>query len=87
MSVPSLGVRPYNFGAVDFRSRFVMHNALRSKDEATSSFRRMLTTIRSVGYIVCRLRGDNDGVFRGAAFRSLLDEFDIALHVTAPYAH
>jgi hypothetical protein len=50
MSVPSLGGRRYNFGAFDFRSRFVLHDALRSKDEATSSFRRMLTTIRSLGY-------------------------------------
>ena len=87
MSVPSLGGRRYSFGAVDFRSRFVLHDALRSKDEATSSFRRMLTTIRSLGYTVRRLRVDNDTVFLGAAFRSLLDEFNIALEVTAPYAH
>jgi hypothetical protein len=87
MSVPSLGGRRYSFGAGDFRSRFVLHDALRSKDEATSSFRRMLTTIRSLGYTVRRLRVDNDAVFLGAAFRSLLDEFNIALEITAPYAY
>jgi hypothetical protein len=49
MRVPSLGGRCYNFGAVDFRSRFELHDALRSKDEVISSFRRMRTTIRSMG--------------------------------------
>jgi hypothetical protein len=43
MSVPSLGERRYNLCAVDFRSRFVLHDAVRSKDEAPASVRRMLT--------------------------------------------
>jgi hypothetical protein len=30
---------------------------------------------------------DNDTVFLGAAFRNLLDEFNIAVAITAPYAH
>jgi hypothetical protein len=46
MSVPSLGGRRYSFGAVDFRSRFVLYDASRSKDEATFSFRRILATTR-----------------------------------------
>jgi transposase InsO family protein len=29
---------------------------------------------------------DNDTIFLGASFRSLLDEFNIALELTAPYA-
>jgi transposase InsO family protein len=87
MSVPSLGGRRGSFGAVDFRSRFVLHDALRSEDEAISSFRRMLTTIRSLGYIVRRLGVDNDVVFLGVEFQSSLDEFNIAPEVTAPYAH
>jgi DNA-binding IclR family transcriptional regulator len=73
--------------AVDFRSRFMLHDAVRCKDEAPASFRRMLTTIRSRGHTVRRLRVDNDTVFLGAAFRSLLDEFNIAVEVTAPCAH
>jgi hypothetical protein len=47
----------------------------------------MLTTIRSLGHTVRRLRVDNDTVFVGAAFRNLLDEFHIAVEITAPYAH
>jgi hypothetical protein len=38
--------------AVDFRSRFMLHDAVRSKDEAPASFRRMLTTTRSLGHTV-----------------------------------
>jgi hypothetical protein len=30
---------------------------------------------------------DNDTVVLGAAFRNLLDEFNIAVEITAPHAH
>jgi hypothetical protein len=30
---------------------------------------------------------DNDTVFLGDAFRNLLDEFNIAVEITAPYTH
>jgi hypothetical protein len=63
MSVPSLGGRRYSLCAVDFRSRFILHYAVGSKDEAPASFRRMLTTTRSLGHTVRRLRVDNDTVF------------------------
>jgi DNA-binding IclR family transcriptional regulator len=65
----------------------MLHDADRSKDEAPASFRRISTTIRSLGHTVRRLRVDNDMVFLGAAFRNLLDEFNIAVEITAPYAH
>jgi hypothetical protein len=73
--------------AVDFRSRLVLHDAVRSKDEAPASFRRMLTNISFLGHTVRRLRVENHTVFLGAAFRKLLDEFNIAVEITAPYAH
>jgi DNA-binding IclR family transcriptional regulator len=72
--------------AVDFRSQFMLHDAVRSKDEDPASFRRMLTTIRSLGHTVRRLRVDTDTVFLSAAVRNLLDEFNTAVEITAPYA-
>jgi hypothetical protein len=65
----------------------MFHDAVRSKDEAPASFRRMLTTIRSLEHTVRRLRVNNDKVVLGAAFRNLLDEFNIAVEITAPCAH
>jgi hypothetical protein len=41
----------------------MLHDAVRSKDEAPTSLRRMLTTIRSLGHTVRRLRVDNNTVF------------------------
>jgi hypothetical protein len=87
MSVPSLGGRRYSLCAVDFHSRFMLHDVVRSKDEDHASFRYMLTTICSLGQTVRCLRVDNDTVFLSAAFRNLLDEFNIAVEITAPYAH
>jgi hypothetical protein len=40
-----------------------------------------------LGYTVRRLWVDNDTVFLGNAFRSLLDEFHIAVEISAPCAH
>jgi hypothetical protein len=65
----------------------MLHYAVLSKDEAPASFCRVLTTIRSLGHTVRRLRVDNDTVFLGVAFGNLLDEFNIAVEITAPYAH
>jgi hypothetical protein len=65
----------------------MLHDAVRSKDETPASFRRMLTTIRSLGHTVRRLPVDNDRVFLRAAFRNLLDEFNIAVEITATHAH
>jgi hypothetical protein len=42
MSVPSLGGRRCSLCALDFRSRCMLHDAVRSKDEVPSSFRRVL---------------------------------------------
>jgi transposase InsO family protein len=87
MRVPSLGERRYNLCAVDFHSRVMLYDAVRSKDEAPASFRRRLTTIRSLGHTVRRLRVDNDTAFLGVTFRNPLDEFNIAVETTAPYAY
>ena len=57
----------------------MLHDAVRSKDEAPASFRRMLTTIRSLGHTVHCLRVDNDTVFLGTAFQDLLDVFNIVV--------
>jgi hypothetical protein len=73
--------------AVEFRSRFMLHDAVRSKAEAPASFRPMWTNIRSLGHTVRPLRVDNDTMFLGVAFRNLLDEFNIAVEITPPYAH
>jgi hypothetical protein len=87
MNVPSSVGRRYSLCAVDFRSRLMLHDVVRSKDEAPASFRRMLTTIRSLEHTFRRLRMDDDTVFLCAAFRNLLNEYNIAVEVTAPYAH
>jgi hypothetical protein len=65
----------------------MLYGAVRYKDEAPASFRRMLTTIRSLGHTVRRLRVDIETVFLGRVFQNLLDDFNIAVEITAPCAH
>jgi hypothetical protein len=47
--VASLGGSYYSLAVTDFKSRFVMHDVLRTKDEAPQSFRRFLATVRALG--------------------------------------
>jgi hypothetical protein len=65
----------------------MLHDAVHLKDEAPASFRHLLTTNRSLGHTVRRLLVVNDTVFLGTTFRNLVDEFNIAVEITAPYAH
>jgi hypothetical protein len=66
----------------------MLHDAARSKDEVPALFRRMLTTIRSLGHTVRHLWVDNnDTVFLGTAFRNFVDEFNIAVEITEAYVH
>ena len=87
MSVPSLGGGRYSNATVDFKTRYILHDVLRHKSEAPKSFKRFLIQIRDLGYLVQRVRVDNDSLFLSVEFTSLLDEFGIALQRTAPYAH
>jgi hypothetical protein len=83
MSVPSLGGGRYSIAAVDFKTRYILHDVLRHKSEAPKSFKRFLIQIRDLGYLVQRVRVDNDSVLLSVEFTSLLDEFGIALQRTA----
>jgi hypothetical protein len=69
MRALSFGGRWYNLCVADFAAAFMLHDAVRFKDESPASFLRMLTTIYSlIGHTVHRLRVDNDKVFLGTAF-------------------
>jgi hypothetical protein len=87
MSVPSLGGGRYSMAAVDFKTRYILHDVLRHKSEAPRVFKRFLIQIQDMGYKVQRVRIDNDSVLLSVEFTSLLEEFGIALQRTAPYAH
>ena len=68
MGTRSLGGCLYSFAAVCFKSRFILHDSLRSKTDAPRSFRRMLVVVRSLHYTVRRVRVDNDSVLLGSEF-------------------
>jgi hypothetical protein len=87
MSVPSLGGGRYSIVAVDFKTRYILHDVLRHKSEAPKSFKHFLIQIRDLCYLVQRVRVDNDSVLLSVEFTSLLDEFGIALQQTAPFTH
>ena len=51
----SLGGNRYSLAAVDFKSRYILQDLLRTKAEAVATFRRFLAKIKSWGYSVLRL--------------------------------
>jgi transposase InsO family protein len=87
MGVVSLGGCYYSLAVTDFKSRFVMHDVLRTKDEAPQSFRRFLATVRSLGHKIEHVRLDNDSVFMGRDFMAVLDDHGVSHDFSAPYSH
>ena len=87
MGVASLGGCYYSLAVTDFKSRFVLHDVLRTKDEAPQSFRRFLATVRALGHKIEHVRLDNDSVFMGRDFMAVLDDHGVSHDFSAPYSH
>lgn len=87
MSVASIGGARYSLAMVCFKVRYIVHDVVRTKDEAPAAMRRMVDMVRLLGYTVKRVRVDNDSVLLGEPFRGVLRELVIVLERTAPYAH
>jgi transposase InsO family protein len=86
MGVASLGGCYYSLAVTDFKSRFVMYHALRTNDEAPQSFRRFLATVRALGHKMEHVRLDNDSVFMGREFMTVLDDHGVPHDFSAPYS-
>ena len=92
MTVPALGGGRYSFLVKDFKSRMLLHDVLRTKDEAPRSFRGVLDAVRKLGHRVGHVRLDNDSVLLGTDFMTVLQEHDITSAITrshyliAPYS-
>ena len=87
MTVPALGGGRYSFLVTDFKSRMLLHDVLRTKDEAPRSFRGVLDAVRKLGHRVEHVRLDNDSVLLGTDFMTVLQEHDITHDLIAPYSH
>ena len=87
MTVPALGGGRYSFLVTDFKSRMLLHDVLRTKDEAPRSFRGVLDAVRKLGHRVGHVRLDNDSVLLGTDFIKVLQEHDITHDLIAPYSH
>jgi Reverse transcriptase (RNA-dependent DNA polymerase)/gag-polypeptide of LTR copia-type len=87
MHTPTLGGRRYSIAATCFKTRYLLHDLLRTKDEAVGVFRRFLAYIRSLGHSVRVVRVDNDSVLLSNAFYDVCNEHGISVERTAPYSH
>jgi hypothetical protein len=87
MGVASLGGCYYSLTVTDFKSRFVMHDVLRTKDEAPQAFRRILATVRALDHKIKHVRLDNDSVLMGREFTAVLDDHGVSHDFFAPYSH
>ncbi len=73
MSVTSLGSSRYSIAAVDFQTRYILHDVLRHKSETPRLFKRFLIQSRDMGYKVYRVRVDNESVLLSMEFTSMLE--------------
>jgi transposase InsO family protein len=76
-----------SLGGCYFKSRFVLHDVLRTKDDAPQSFRRFLAIVRALGHNIEHVRLDNDSVFMGREFMAVLDDHGVSHDFSVPYSH
>lgn len=86
-STPSLGGCHYSFAAVCGNTNYILHDLLRTKDEASAAWSRFLGQVLSFGFRVRRVRVDNDSVLLGRPFRAICEAQGIVIERSAPYAH
>ena len=77
----------YVFGAICYKSAFILAELIKTKSDLLAVFRSFLCKIQLYSYKVHIIRIDNDSIFLGADFQAICREFDIVAQRSAPYRH
>ena len=73
MSTPDLNGNIWALGAACYKTSSILCSLMKSKSEATSSWKGFIVTIKSLNFTVRRGRIDNDSVFLCAKFMQVCE--------------
>ena len=87
MSTPDLNGNKWALGATCYKTSSILCSLIKSKSKATSSWKGFIVAIKSLNFIVKRVRIDNDSVFLSAKFVQVCQDENIVVERTLPYSH
>jgi hypothetical protein len=87
MSTEDNGGNGWFLGGVCFKTYTIIGNAIKYKFDAPYPWKMMITSVKSLGYSINRIRIDNDTVFMSKDFTTICAAKGIAVERTLPYAH
>jgi len=70
-----------------YKTSSILWSLMKSKSEATSSWKEFIVTIKSLNFTVRRVRIDSDSVFLCAKFMQVCQDENIVVERTVPYSH
>ena len=86
MSTPDLNENKWALGATCYKTSSILCSLMKSKLEATSSWKGSIVTIKSLNFTVKWVRIDNDSVFLCAKFMQVCQYENIVVDRIAPYS-
>ena len=87
MSTPDPNGNRWALGASCYKTSSILCSLMKSKSEATDSWKGFIVTIKSLNFTVKRVRIDNDSVFLCAKFMQVCQDENIVVERTVPYSH
>jgi len=84
MSTPGLNGNKWALGAACYKTSSILCSLMKSRSEATSSWKGFIVTINSLNFTARRVRIDNDSVFLCAKFMQVCQDESIVVKQTMP---
>ena len=74
-------------GGVCYKTSTIFGNVMKHKSDATATWKSMISSVKSYGYKISRMRIDNDTVLLSKEFTLVYETEGIAVEWTVPYSH
>jgi hypothetical protein len=88
MSTEDIGGNTWFMGGVCYKtSSTIFGNVMKHKSDATSAWKSMISSVKSLGHKISRLRIDNDAVLLSKEVTLVFEAKGITMERTIPYSH
>jgi len=87
MSTEDIGGNMWFWGGVCYKTSTIFGNVMKHKSDNSSTWKSMISSVKSYGYKISRLRIDNDTVLLPKEFTLVCETEGIAMERVVPYSH
>ncbi len=87
MSSPDIHGNKWVLGAACYKTATILCALMKNKSDAPRAWKGFIETIKSMDFVLRRVRIDNDSVFLSALFTEICQTNSINIERTVPYSH